>query len=540
MDFKNIIRKYYLFLPLFIGVFLYLTGITSTDLWTPDEPRYGEVAREMVESGNYIQPYCNGEAYTEKPPLFFWTVVAGAKLFGGVNQLAVRLPSVLSALGTLALLIIFVSKFFDRQKAFLSAIILCISPEFFWLARSGHIDMLLTFLITTSLVSFYWWYVRGGCGYLIFFYLCLTLATLSKGPVGMLLPLMVVLCFLAFRKEWGKMNKMRLYFGVPIAIAIVLAWYIPVTQQSAGYDVGPMVKRQIIGRMFHPSSHAVSIWYWPFYHCKALAFGMMPWALLLPWAVVYAYRSRQDSPSFFLLCWAGVIFVFFTLIASKRELYILPMYPAAASLIAVWINSSLPSLSLKPFRVVSACYGVVILLTVAFAPAYLNHRFPDVDVPFCLGWGVALLLTGAGVVAVSSAFFGKKHKHIIGALIISTLIVLTVMITNIAVWMNEYKSPREICNVYNYNKDPDSEIAMFAGARPEYVFYTKSIMKTVRNKEELRDFFNTGRKMFCFVRERYYKGVLDKPDFPIYIVAKERVSSRIMMLLCNQKVFFPD
>ncbi|MFQ5714350.1 MAG: ArnT family glycosyltransferase, partial [Candidatus Scalinduaceae bacterium] len=146
MDTEDAFPKLYLFLPLLIGMLLYMVGITSTDLWTPDEPRYGEVAREMVERGNYIQPYLNGMPYTEKPPLFFWTVVAGAKLFGGVNQLSVRLPSAFSALGTLALMIIFVSNFFDRKAAFLSAIILCISPEFFWLARSGHIDMLLTFL----------------------------------------------------------------------------------------------------------------------------------------------------------------------------------------------------------------------------------------------------------------------------------------------------------------------------------------------------------------------------------------------------------
>lgn len=539
LNVEDTFSKLYLFLPLLIGMLLYTVGITHTDLWTPDEPRYAEIAREMIERGNYIQPYLNGMPYTEKPPLFFWTVVACAKLFGGVNQLSVRLPSMLSALGTLALMIILVSNFFDRKAAFLSSIILCISPEFFWLSRSGHIDMLLTFLITASLVSFYHWHVSNRSGYLIIFYSCLAIAMLAKGPIGILLPLMVVLCFLMFRKEWNKINKMRLYFGVPIAIVIVLAWYIPATQQSTGYDFGPMVKRQIIGRLFHPSSHGVSISYWAFYHFKSLSFGMAPWTFLLPWAVVHAYQSRQDAPSFFLFCWAGVIFVFFTLIASKRELYILPMYPAVASLIAVWIKRSLPSLSLKPFRGVSVGYGVIILLTVAMAPAYLNHRYPDVDVPFYLDWDIALLLTGGGVIAISAGFFGKKHKHIIGAIIVSTLIVFMVMITNILPWMNEYKSPRDICNAYIHIKDTDSEIAMLGGARPEYVFYTKSLIKTIQTREELKEFFNSSRKMFCFARERDCERVLKNPDFPIHVVVKERVSSRIMLLLYNQKVTFP-
>lgn len=540
MDTKNTFQKYYLFLPLFIGVFLYLTGITNTDLWTPDEPRYAEVAREMIENGNYIQPYCNGMPYTEKPPLFFWMIIAGAKLFGGVNQLAVRLPSVLSALVTLGLLIAFVSKYFDRKTAFLSAIILCISPEFFWLARSGHIDMLLTFLITASLVSFYQWYANNKYVYIAIFYLCIALATLAKGPVGMALPLMVALCFLLFRKEWGRINKMRLYIGLPIALAVVLAWYIPATQQSAGYDMETMVKRQIIGRIFHPTSHSVSVFYWPFYHFKSLTLGMSPWSFLMPWVIVYAYRSRRDAPSFFLLSWACVIFAFFTFIASKRGLYILPMYPAAAALIALQVTRTLPLFNLKPIRVIFAGYGIILMFMATFAPIYLKQRYPDVML-YRFGYYDAVILAGAGAIALSvAAYFGKNLKHIVAANIVVSLIVFTTAIVSVFPKINEYKSPQNICNIYNSVKDPDSEIAMLGGARTEYVFYTKSFIKTVQNREDLKEFFNSSRKMFCFVKAKYYKGILSKPDFPIYVVAKERVSSNVMMLLCNQKVNSPQ
>lgn len=535
METKNTFPKLYLYIPVLIAAFLYLVGIMSTDLWTPDEPRYAEVAREMIESGNYIQPHLNGKPYTEKPPLFFWTVVAGAKMFGGVNQLSVRLPSILSALGTLALLIAFVSENFDRKKAFLASIILCISPEFFWLARSGHIDMFLTFLITASLVSFYEWYVKDRCVYLISLYLCIALATLAKGPIGMLLPLMVVVSFLALRKEWGRIKKMHLYIGVPMALIVVLAWYIPAMQQSSGYEVEHLVQRQIIGRIFHPTSHGVSILRWPIYHFISLIWGMTPWSFLMPWAVFHAYRSRQDAPSFFLLCWAGVIFAFFTIVASKRELYILPMYPATAALIALWITRPVQSFNLKPIRVMLAVYGVILMSAFVVAAFNLKQLHPEVLL-YYLGFGTTAIVVGAGAVAVAVAIFGINRKHIIVTTVGVSFIALTTIIVSVLPLINEYKSPRDICNIYNHNKDTDSEIAMVGDARAEYVFYTKSIIKSLPSEEDLKEFFNSSRKMFCFVRERDYKRDLANSDFPLYVIARERVSSRIMMLLCNQKV----
>lgn len=537
MDTKDPLPKYYLYIPLLIAVFLYLTGITITDLWTRDEPRYAEVAREMVESGNYIQPYLNGEPYTEKPPLFFWTVVAGAKLFGGVNQVSVRLPSVLSALGIIALLMVFVSEFFDRKTAFLSAIFLIISPEFFWAARTGLIDMLFTFLITLSLMSFYRWYERDRGGYLVVFYACLVFATLSKGPVGIALPIIVALCFLLFRKEWSRIKRMRLYIGLPITLAVVLAWYIPATQQSVGYDIGPLVQRQIVGRVFIPLVHGVSIYYWPFYQLVSLVFGMAPWSFLMPWAVVFAYRLRRDAPLFFLLCWGGGILAFFTLIASKRELYILPMYPAATTVIALWITRTAQSFSRKPIQILSACCGAVIMVIVPLVSVIFKQKYPDMILS--IDWSTTALLAGTGAVVVSTLFFCKKSEYIIGPLVGSLLVFYVTLSTGYLPEISESKSPRYICNVYNRTKAPDSEIVMFGKMREEYVFYTKSSIKTVQNRKDLKHLFDSNRRVFCFAPEKHYERVLKNADFPIYIVARESVGSIVMLLLCNQKAASP-
>ena len=531
--------KAYLALPLLIAALLYSAGLSSTDLWTPDEPRYAQIAREMVDSGNYVQPHCNGEPYTEKPPLFFWTIALGAKVFGEVNQLAVRLPSVLSALGTLLLLIVFLNKLFGRRVAFLSALLLSTSPEFFWLARSGHIDMLLTLLVTAALLSFYRWYAGGGRLHLVVFYACLALATLAKGPVGMALPLMTALCFLLVRKEWSRINQMRLYVGLPAALGVVLAWYLPATQQSTGYDVGPMVLQQIIGRIFNPTCHTVNVFYWPFYQLASLAWGMAPWSLLVPWAAVAAYRSRGDAPHFFLLCWGAVIMAFFTLIATKRELYILPMYPAATALIALWVVRSAPSSNPKPIRVMSGLYGVALLLILAaaaaLAPAYLRKEYPEIAIEF--DWRVMAVMAiwaAAGGIAAAAAFSRKRWAGI-AACAAASVATFALLIGSVLPWVDQHKSPRNICDAYNSAKAPDSEIAMLGRAREEYVFYVNGRITPLKNALELKRFFDTGKQMYCFVREKDYKSVLDTPDLDAYVVVRERVSSRVMLLLCNRE-----
>jgi len=538
MNARKPFPKSYLLFPLLIACAVYLAGITTTDLWPPEEPSNAQVAREMLERGDYIRPYYNGEPHTEKPPLFFWTVMAGARVFGEVDSLAARLPSVLSALGTLALLIVFIGEFAGRRAAFLSAILLATSPEFFWLARFGRIDMMLTFLITASLVSFYRWHAGGERAYLAVFYACLSLAALAKGPVGMALPLLAALSFLVFRKEWRRMNKMRLYVGLPAAVAAVLAWYILAYGQSEDGGAAYVIFGQLTRTIIHPDGDAPSMLYRPFYHLAAPTWGMAPWSFLVPWAIVAAYRSRKDTPRLFLLCWGAAIFAFYALVASERKACILPVYPAAAALIALWVTRSPSSVSLKLIRMATGTYGaallVIALTAIALAPGYVARAYPEVPLDF--NNGLLPVWAGAGVVAIAAAFFSNRSEHVIGVCAGASLTTLAVVIASVLPWMNKYKSPRNLCSVFNRAKTADSEIAMFGGAAEEYVFYTDSPVRTINSRQDLRLFFDADRRMFCFVGSPDYNQALGEADFPAHVVAKQRVNSCMMLLLCNQNV----
>ena len=143
----------------------------------------------------------------------------------------------------------------------------------------------------------------------------------------------------------------------------------------------------------------------------------------------------------------------------------------------------------------------------------------------------------ASIVAILSGILVKKRVYIIGMFVVSILIYYTITSTSFLPQINEYKSARNICSVYNHTKDPDSEIAMFGSVRAEYIFYTNSIIKPVQNMKSLRNYFNSSKKRFCFAKLKDYKRFLANSDFPMYVVERERVSSHVMMLLCNQNIF---
>jgi len=534
-------HKAILFIPLVLAALLFLIGLTRTDLWTPDEPRYALVAREMLDRGSILQPYCNGQPYTEKPPLFFWLIMLGAKVFGGVNQLAVRLPSVLSALGTIALLIAFVRQFVGRKAAAWSAAALALSPLFFWLARSGHIDMLLTFLVTAGLVSFYRWHVGGRWGYLVIFYASLAFGTLAKGPVGLVLPLLVAAVFLLLKRKARDLLRMRPYIGLPLAIAAVLAWYIPASAHSAGYGAGNVVGRQIVERVLTADHHSVSVWMWPFAAAISLAWGMAPWSLLLPFAAVIIWRQRRSNDArLFLLAWAIAILGFFTVISSKRELYLLPMLPACAAMAGIWLAEE------SEKRVAMLRWMVIVLgivaavgaaVGMAVGPPVLHKQLPEVAWPLFLS-----VLLGAGICAgVCLAVLAARARSgerigAIGSALLAGVLAATALF--VLPWIDESKTPRHLCETYQSLRTDDSRLGMLGAnkAREEFVFYSHTQIELVRSAAELDAFFISPARRFCFASREEFDKISGALKSTFYITAEHRVSSQVMLLLCNQNV----
>ena len=203
--------SFQIFILLSFCSLLFILGVGRWDLWDPDEPRYAEVAKEMVmNSGDWILMHLNGKVYGDKPPLFFWLIALSSYLWGGFTSFAVRFPPAL--FGTLTVLLTFlVGKIlYSSRTGFLSGLILATSFEFAYLSTRGNIDTTLTFFTTASILCFLLWYRRrkeektnekAMEGLLFYgFYIAMALGTLAKGPIGFILPLLVSLIYLSIQK----------------------------------------------------------------------------------------------------------------------------------------------------------------------------------------------------------------------------------------------------------------------------------------------------------------------------------------------------
>jgi len=142
-------------------VILYFLNLGRWDLWNPDEPRYAQVAKEMVNGGDWILMHYNGKTYPDKPPLFFWLIAFSSFLWQGFSSFSVRFPA--AFFGTLTILLtFFLGKIlYSSRTGFFSGLILATSLEFSYLSTRANIDTTLTFFTTASLLCFFQWY-RGG------------------------------------------------------------------------------------------------------------------------------------------------------------------------------------------------------------------------------------------------------------------------------------------------------------------------------------------------------------------------------------------
>jgi 4-amino-4-deoxy-L-arabinose transferase-like glycosyltransferase len=323
-----------------LGALLFLPGLGWRDVWNPDEARYAEVAREMRLLGTWAVPHLNGEVYTQKPPLLFWSIAFCGWLTGGIDETAARLPSALAAIGTLLLVYRMGERFFGRRAGWLAAAVFVTCFRILWQGRFGQIDMLLTALVALGVWFWVRGYTEGRPRLYLLFYVCAGLATLAKGPVGLLPPLFSILVFLGITRRRDEIKRMRIGLGLALWAAVALAWLVPAGLAAGSEYLQQIVFRQNVTRYANPWHHFAP----PYYFLEVLPADFFPWSFLLPTAIVGWRRivgrpplpeaSRFQRDGFlFSLCWVAVTLVFFSVSPAKREVYILTMYPGMALIV---------------------------------------------------------------------------------------------------------------------------------------------------------------------------------------------------------------
>jgi 4-amino-4-deoxy-L-arabinose transferase-like glycosyltransferase len=309
----------------------------SASLFEPDEGRNAEKAREILALNDWVTPHENFHPVLDKPIFFYWIVAIPFKFFG-VSEWAARLPSALAALGCLALVYRFARSHWEPWSALWSVLILLTCVEFFVLARVVISDMVLTFFLTLSMCAFYEVTHTENAKHRRIWFLTLVVglaaATLTKGLVGVVVPGIVIFGYVLLSKRWKAPAKSDLICGALLFLAIVLPWYFMAERRNPGY-LQYYFWEEHFGRFVTDEFDRAQPWY---YFLGIGIIGFMPWTPLMLLLARDSYktgwRRKFDDQTLYMMSWAILPFLFFSLSRSKLPHYILPIFPPVAMLMA--------------------------------------------------------------------------------------------------------------------------------------------------------------------------------------------------------------
>jgi 4-amino-4-deoxy-L-arabinose transferase-like glycosyltransferase len=525
---------------------LYFINLGQWDLWNPDEPRYAQVAREMVNRGDWILMHFNGRIYGDKPPLFFWLISLSSYLWQGFTSYSARFPSALFGTFTVLLTFLLGRELFASRTGFLSGFVLATSLGFAYLSTRANIDATLTFFTTASLFCFfkqYQWnkkeksHLKRIKGLLIYgFYIAMALATLTKGPVGFILPLLTSLAYVLIQKDWRGMKEMRLLPGMLLFIAIVLAWYLPAIWKGGRYYLNETLFHQTIDRYSIGWSHVHPF----YYYLYKFPVDFLPWIFFLPAAMIYGFSKEvivKKKEFLFLLTWFIVIFLFFSISKGKRGLYLLPLFPAASLMVGKFWNDFISD-SMGHFRnewISFPLYGLMGLTLVAGAaiPWAVSMKFP-LYLPYSLP--MAFLLIGGGL-ALFVLFRFKNYGAILflivgvmaGGFFYTSRIVFSLV--------NPYKSARFICQEITSRIQPGERLGIYSdlGTGP-YNFYTGIVpILELEREEDLFGFLQSSERIFCLLKFRDFSRLETEEGRPkVQLIDRRNVGDDDIVLISNR------
>ena len=329
--------------------FLFFYGLGQFGLVGADEPRYAQVAREMLQRRDWITPVLGGQPWLEKPPLYYWQAMLAYSLYG-VSDAAARAPSALNA----TLLVIAVYLFLRRFGSGVEldgALITASCAGVIGYARAAGTDMALASAFSSAMLSWWGWRESGKRAYLAAFYLFMALGTLAKGPVAPFLAALVIVFYAAAVREFRTIVQTLWPPGIAIFCAISLPWYFTVQMRNPEFFRVFFLQHNLERFSSNLYHHHAPFWY----YLPVTLLALMPWAVFVTAASVesarrwWAERSTSAPGNencelrfrLFLLLWLIVPVVFFSISQSKLPGYILPAVPAGALLLADYLRQHL-------------------------------------------------------------------------------------------------------------------------------------------------------------------------------------------------------
>jgi 4-amino-4-deoxy-L-arabinose transferase-like glycosyltransferase len=409
----------------------YLGALGHFAFAEPDEPRYAEIPREMIELGDWITPHLNYVKYFEKPPLVYWLTALSFKAFG-IHEWSARIwPALFGLLGVVMAYALGRSMF-DFWTACASAAILAAAPLYFGLSQVVVLDGPVSALMTVGLGCVWLAYTgKRRRLFTILAYAATALAVLTKGPMVLLLTGATVFLFLGLQRDFGALRWLYSRPGVLLFAAITLPWFVLVSVRNPEF-VNFFFVKQHLGRFLWPDEHKQPFWFF----VPILVGGLLPWSafvLLAPHSTARFLRRaarRHLLPSeLYCVIWGTVVFGFFSLSGSKLATYILPMFCPVALLLARFFRTVIDRND-TPI-LVRGCIFMLVLASAVFLGALIASRIVDDPQVGAIAPTMVAVATVLALTAASALFAVRRSnpQTVFAILLVGVLVMQGVAIT---------------------------------------------------------------------------------------------------------------
>jgi 4-amino-4-deoxy-L-arabinose transferase-like glycosyltransferase len=502
--------------------------------WDPGEGRYAETVREMLLTRNWIVPTLEFAHYYDKPPGFFWIVASCFQLFG-TNEWAGRLPAALTAVLTIAATVAFAWRRLGAAAALGVGAMLATTGQFVALGRSLRMDMPLAFAVTGTLLYAYalltaddeqaervTWplYVLAAVGVLV------------KGPVAILLPVLVLGVYAALTGRLRRLRRLRPGWGALVGLAIAGSWYVIAAFRAPDY-LWAFLWQQNVDRFLEGargSGHSEPFWF----YFWVLPLTFLPWTPFLPGALARSVRRarRGEDLDVFLLAWTVVVFAFFTVARAKLATYLLPIFPALALAVVAYMEEVLaaPVEARRRALTVPTMAWAAGLATLAIAVAIpVAIRYP----PFA--WRALSALTLL-VFSVAGFLLARRDQWqaIPVLMLIATLYSQALFYRVASPIVNEFISLRAAAEVARALPD-EAQVYAFHTRGHSFTFYGGHVLTRMRSPEGAAEVLRGGDPVGLLTKKKYLQRIQAHLTEPVCIWW-EGVSGRV--LLANRP--FPD
>lgn len=478
-------------------------------LWVLDEVRYAAVVEEMHETGRWFAPYLNGEFFDHKPPLYFW-LVGGITALTGQSEFILYVIAWLLSLACVVATYSLLRALVPERTAWLGAVVMASSFLYAVVTGIARMDLMMVTFMLLGLLAFLRGYMTGRRRLYIWFFVFCALAVMTKGPYGIVLPLVAVLAFLAWERRLKEAVSPWFVGGFLIGLGIVGVWLALLALVEGPHVLRDYIVKQTLGRMADSWAHKEPFWYYAAY----LPLEFLPWVAFVPCG--FALLRRRHPVAFrFMLVLAVTNLVVLSAVSCKLWVYILPIWPALAVAAAVRLRHALVEGASKWFKIeVTVTGGLLVTLGVA-GQILCRHYFPDKTASMApLAAALSLLGACAVVIAWSPGPAAARKR----AVLVGTLFVLTGMafsrltMSTLTPAFNDAMSPARAAEGMRWFADQGYTLATCGVPTGTYNYYTHQRVIPEIDAADLPDFFTQHAPALVAIRTKIFVEIYD--DLP--------------------------